>query len=215
MTRWLWITWLVLAPGGCAPTNQERAREYSADALRQYEQGNYREVRDAFESALALRPDDVGLLYDAGNCHDRTGNDAKAEYYYVECLRHTPDHATCRHALAVLWVREGKGDEAVRMIEEWLASQPKSAAAYAEDGWLRHQIGDVRGAQARLQQALEIDPQNSRALVELGMIYEEIHRPDLAAVLYERCLRAGPNQPEIAQRLNAIRATGVERPRPG
>lgn len=214
MARVSSVLWFLVLVAGCAPTSQQRARLYSDDALHQYELGNYRDARDSYEAALALQPDDVGLLYNAGNCQDRLGNDAKAEYYYVECLRRAPGHAICRHALAVLWVREGKGDEAVRMIEEWLAAQPKLAAAYAEDGWLRHQLGDLRGAQARLQQALQLEPQNQRALVEMGLVYEELSRPDLAAVLYERTLHTDPNQADIANRLNAIRATGIERPRP-
>jgi len=205
MARTGLVLGLTLALAGCASSTQERVNTYRQAGYQEYQVGNYRDARQSYEAALTLEPNDVGLLYNVASCHDRLGSDAQAENYYVECLRRSPNHATCRHALAVLWVREGKGDQAVRMIEDWLAAQPKLADAYAEEGWLRHQMGDLNGAQSRLQQALQIDPQNTRAQVELALIYEEKHRPDLATVLYERCLRIDPNQPDVTRRLAALR----------
>jgi Flp pilus assembly protein TadD len=214
MHRVGWFAWLALGLAGCMSANQERAREYTRDAFQQYQVGRYANARDSFQAALVLRPDDVGLLYDLGMCEDLLGNGAKAEYYYSECLRRQPNHGLCRHALAVLWVREGRSPEAVRMIQDWLASQPQLSEAYTEDGWLRHHLGDIRNAQSRLQQALELDPQNTRALVEMAMVYEEIKRPDLALALYDRSLQFDPNQPEVARRANQLREQGVATPKP-
>ena len=53
----------------------------------------------------------------------------------------------------------------------------------------------------------------SRALIELGLVYEEKQRPDIAAVLYERCLRIEPEQADVARRLNAIRSSGADQPK--
>jgi tetratricopeptide (TPR) repeat protein len=116
--------------------------------------------------------------------------------------------------LSALLVREGRQPEAVRMVQDWLAREPKRAAAYAEDGWLWHEAGDLPRAQARFQQALALDPHDCRALTELALVYEEMQRPDRAVVLYERCLEQNPNQPDVAKRLTGLLAKGVGRPRP-
>src|SRR5262249_13001417 len=159
-------------------------------------------------------PEDSGLLYNVGQCYDHLGDAAKAEQFYVACLQRAPDHAPCHHALSVLLVRCKRWPDAVRSVEDWLTRSPNLAAAHAEDGWLYHQAGDLPRAQARLQEAALLDPRDWRALVELGAVYEDLQRPDRAAVLYEEALQENPNQPDVRRRLDALRTQGVGPPRP-
>ncbi len=212
------VGWLVgltfLLPAGCAPAGQERVREYNADGLHLFAHGNYAHAAETFEAALALQPGDPDLLYNAARSHDRAGRAARAEELYNACLRHDANHAASRHGLAALMVRQGRRDEAVRATEEWLARAPRLSGPYALDGWLWHDAGDLPRAQARLQQALDLDPRDGHALVELALVYEALQRPERALVLYERALEQTPNQPEVAQRLQRLQAQGVKRPRP-
>jgi len=100
------------------------------------------------------------------------------------------------------------------MVEDWLAREPRLAAAYAEDGWLWRQAGDLPRAQARLQQALELDPHNERALVELGILYETMERPERAVALYERVLADNPRQTAVKRRPALLVSRGIGPPRP-
>src|SRR5262249_57045861 len=134
------------------------------------------------------------------------GDAAEAEGCYQECLRRPPNQEACRQALAVLLVRQKRRDEAARMVEDWLRREPKLAGPYAEDGWLWHQAGDLPRAQARLQQALELDPHDPRALTELALLYETMQRPDRAGVLYERILERNPQHFAAARRLDELPA---------
>ena len=187
MWRVLIVVAIILGAGGCASTmNEDRVRDYSQDGLYLFQRGKYRDARESFEAALALKPEDPALLYNIGECHDRLGNTAKAEQCYRQCLQQAPNLAECRHALVVLLVRTGRRPDAVQLVQGWLASAPKLAAAYVEDGWLYHQAGDLPKAQGRLQQALELEPHNVRALTEMGLVYEAMKRPDRALTLYER-----------------------------
>jgi hypothetical protein len=61
---------------------------------------------------------------------------------------------------------------------------------------------------------VELDPTNIRAVVELAQVWETMSRPDRALVLYERALNLQPNQPVVRQRLEALKAQGVGRPKP-
>jgi tetratricopeptide (TPR) repeat protein len=213
--RWAcWIAAAVCLLGGCASTGDDRAQAYSQDGLSLFQRGRYQDARESFQAALVLRPNDAGLLYDLGQCCDRVDDTANAEHFYQQCLERAPDHAPCHHALAALLVRQGRRPEAVRLIEGWLARQPRLAAAYAEDGWLLHQGGDLPAAQARLQQALQFDPRDQRALTELGLIYESMQRPDRAVALYERALGTDPHQPELVQRVSLLKAKGAGPPHP-
>jgi Tfp pilus assembly protein PilF len=205
---------LSIGLGGCGSASQERLRDYNDDGVYLFQRGDYAAARESFQAALALRPEDPALLYNVGECYDRLGDTARAERSYSQCLLQAPNHADCRHALARMLVRTGRKDDAAHLIEDWLAREPRLAAAYAEDGWLWHQAGDLPRAQARLQQALELDPHERRALVELALVYEAMQRPDRAAALYERILERDPHQAEVAKRLNSLHSQGAGQPRP-
>ena len=114
----------------------------------------------------------------------------------------------------MLLVHSGRGNDAVRSVEAWLAHSPNLAAAHAEDAWLWHKSGDLPRAQSRLQEALLLDPRDWRALSELAVVYEAQQRPDRALALYEQSLEENPNQPDVARRLSELRQKGIQRPKP-
>jgi tetratricopeptide (TPR) repeat protein len=214
MPRAFCLALVLLALGACAPTAQDRVREYSEYGLRDYRQGKFGDAREDFGAALAISPNDPDLTYNLGRCHERLGNLDEAERLYRACLERASDHPAARHAWTVLLVETGRQKQAVVMVETWLRAKPRLAGPYIEDGWLRARDGDLDSARARYQQALNIEPRNARALVELAHVYEKLDRPDRAVVLYERALLADPNQPAITRLVSELRAKGVGQPRP-
>lgn len=213
MSRVIVLLFLV-ALAGCVTPREERLREYNADGIHLYSQGRYADARESFEAALELNPNDAALLFNLGECCDRLNDSARAEQYYLQCLRAKTDHGPCRASLIRLWVRTNRKPEADRLVRDWLTLDPRSAEAYATAGWLSHQAGDLPQAQGQLQYALQLDPHNNRALIEMGLVYEGLERPERALVLYERALELQPNQPEVSARLNQLVSRGVGRPQP-
>ena len=100
------------------------------------------------------------------------------------------------------------------MVEDWLRRSPNVAAAYAEDGWLYAQGREPNKAIMRFQQALDKDPNDVRALTEMGRVYEDLHYQDRALVLYQRALLVGSYQPEIEERIRVLKKAGIGPPRP-
>jgi tetratricopeptide (TPR) repeat protein len=205
-----------LCIASCIPAlqNSELVTQYNEDGVLLFERGDYVHAQQSFEAAQKLAPDDSAILYNLAQCSDRQGDSRNAEILYRECLLRAPNHGACRHSLAQLWVRSGRQVDAERMIEDWLIREPKLSGPYAEDGWLWHLRGDLPKAHSRLQSALQIDPRDVRALTELGQVYEELQRPDRALVLYQRILEVNPRQPEIARRIDELKAQGVIPPKP-
>ena len=209
------IVWACLLLAGCATTSTtERVQIYNDDGVYLFGQGQYRPALECFELALTLQPNDAALLFNAGQCHDRLGHSQTAEKYYLECLQRTAKHVEARQAYVALLSRTGRAEQANQLIDDWLKQQPDAADAYALDAWRLRQQNDMPKAQARLQQALSIDPHHSRALTELAIIYEQTGMPDRAYVLYERILARDARQYEVAQRLDQLKAKGVKRPLP-
>jgi tetratricopeptide (TPR) repeat protein len=212
-----WAKWHLLGVvllAGCMQADQERFRDYNDDGLYQFERGDFQAARDSFLAAQNLRPEDPALFYNLGQCYDRLDDTANAERCYQECLKRSPNLADCRHAQNMLLLRTGRRDEAARQVQEWLTREPGRAAAYAEDGWLAFEAGDLPRAQARLQQALGLDPHEPRALIELARVYEALKRPEQATALYERVLARDPKNFEVTRRLKQLRDQGTGQPLP-
>jgi tetratricopeptide (TPR) repeat protein len=224
MRRMGWAAGLALCAAGCAPTLMERVHNCNEDGVVLFGRGAYEPARQCFQAALTLQPDNADLTYNLGQCYDRLGNSAQAEQFYHNCLQRSPDHTECRHALALLLLREDRRQEAVQMVEEWLQQawqeysrlehSPQLAAAFTEDGWLYAQSNDTERALKRYQQALFYDQHYARTLAEMGRLYEEMHYPDRALSLYQRALQINPNLPDIAQRVTALRKLGTGPPHP-
>ena len=100
------------------------------------------------------------------------------------------------------------------MIQDWLQRSPELPGPYTLEGWRLRQLRAYPAAQQRLQQALQIDPHYGPALVELGIVYEELNLPERSLVLYERALTRNPQQPDVAERLETLRRQHVGRPKP-
>ena len=205
---------VLLLLAGCAQTGQERLAELTTDGVHLYRQGAYRDARETFRAALALRPNDPDLLFDLARCDEKMGNQGEADKGYQECIRNAPNHAEARHAVVARLVATGRRDEASRQVSEWMRASPKLAGPYIEDGWLYAQERDLDPAWSRYQQAYTVDPRNPRLLAEMAAIHELRDRADRAFVLYERSLESDPDQPAIKAKIKELQAKGVSRPHP-
>lgn len=202
----------VLIVAGCAPRVDDRVRLFTEDGVQLFAKGEYREALENFEVALTLNPHDPALHFNVAECYDRLGDAARAEQYYRYALDRTPDNADARLALCALYYRTGRAPQANRMIEEELTAHPSSADALVLDGWRLRQEKNLPLAQGRLQQALDREPHNRRALTEMAYIYETMGMQERALVLYERILQREPNREDVAARLQQLQLAGVRRP---
>ncbi len=205
---------LAVLLGGCATPGDDRARLFNEDGVQLYAQGDYRGALDSFDLALTLRPGDATLLFNIGECYDRLGDTKGAEKYYGSCLVRAPRHADARLALVQLLYRTGRQPEADSLIDAWVREDPKASDAFVLDAWRLRQQHAYPEAQGRLQQALDADAHNRRALAELALLYELTGMPQRAYVLYERILDREPDQSQIARKRDQLRVQGVSRPLP-
>jgi tetratricopeptide (TPR) repeat protein len=199
---------------GCVSTVEERARDFNEDGVHLFAQGNYAAALDSFDLALTFRPQDPTLLFNVAECCDRLGDVKAAEKYYGSCLMRAPKHGDARIALVALLYRTERKAEADRLIADWLAQDGQSADAFILEAWRLRQAKAYPEAQGRLQQALDVEPHNRRALAEMAYLYELTGMPQRAYVLYERILEREPEQAQIAQKLDQLKLKGVSRPLP-
>jgi tetratricopeptide (TPR) repeat protein len=216
MMRSVCLSGILLAAAACAETAQDRLHEITTEGARLYKTGAYDHARAQFEAALKLKPDDADLTYNLARCHEKLGDRAQAEQLYQACLKRDPNHDEAHQAWLELMVDGGRTEEGQRMVRTWLRSQPNQPGPYIADGWLCARAGDRPSARVRFQRALDLDPRNVRAMVELAGIFERLGdgRVERALVLYQRALDIKPDQDDLRKKVAELRARRTGQPHP-
>jgi tetratricopeptide (TPR) repeat protein len=99
-----------------------------------------------------------------------------------------------------------KYDEAIASYEKAIELQPRAAAAYNMIGmayrfkYIRLGAPELRQKEvAAFQKAVEIDPKNWVAMINLATSYYAGGQKDQAAPLFKKALELAPNHPEKAK----------------
>lgn len=188
----------------------------NSEGVRLFQQGYYDAAAQRFRQAMQTEPQNPDSYYNLAAYYHRQGklqqrpvDLAQAESYYRQCLDHNPNHVDCRRGLAVLLVEQGRSEEAFKMMEDWDTQNPTLAAPKVELARMFEEFGDKDAATQHLTAALAIAPDDPRALAALGKLREDSGDMNQALANYQRSLAINRFQPELAQRVNALQASGV------
>jgi tetratricopeptide (TPR) repeat protein len=105
-------------------------------------------------------------------------------------------------ALARARAREGKGDEALALAQK--ARTGGGAAAAAAEGRAQEARGDLAAAEAAERQALQAEPANLLAQIDLARVLRKLKRPAEALPLLQKVLEGAPGA--VAAYMESARA---------
>jgi tetratricopeptide (TPR) repeat protein len=187
------------------------SRSQNVTGVDLYEQGNYGAAIEQFQLAIQSNPGDADSYYNIGATYQRlaavTHNPTytqQAEQFYHVALDMNPDHCDCNRGLAVLYVEENRPTEAFALMQHWTERNPVSPEPRIELARLYEEFGDRHAAQARLEEALALQPNNTRALSALGKLKEDSGDRAQALAIYERSLQYNQFQPDVQSRVAAL-----------
>jgi len=109
---------------------------------------------DAFQHALALKPDYDLAVFNMANVYRTIGRDDEALVGYRRLLELDPRNAQAHQAVAQLLVDRGRLAEAQAALSRALEIQPGMAAARTTLGALRLKQGDLAGGEREIRAAL-------------------------------------------------------------
>jgi tetratricopeptide (TPR) repeat protein len=195
--------------GGC----QFAAPAQNAEGVKMFQQAYYQGALQRFQQAIASDPHNSDGYYNlAATYHQMARQHAQpvdwqqAEAYYGQCLQRNPSHADCHRGLAVLLTERGRQQESFRLLEAWAARNPGSASPRIELARLYDEAGNPQMAKERLVEAVQIEPNNARALAALGNIREQLGDATQALANYERSLNVNQFQPQLSARVASLRS---------
>jgi tetratricopeptide (TPR) repeat protein len=181
---------------------------------RMFEQGQYAQAINAFQGAVRNNPRNADGWYNLGATYyymGRAQNNREwlqtADNYFRQALVIDPGHSDSWRSLAAMMVESNRTQEAFQLIQSWRANSPGSAEPVIELARMSSESGNLAAAKQLLVDALNIDPNNARALTALGVLREQSGETQLALENYIRSYQANNMQPEVARRIAALQGT--------
>ena len=141
---------------------------------------------DAFQRALALKPDYDLAVFNMANVYRTMGKDEEALVGYRRLLELDPRNAQAHQAVAQVLVDHGRLDEAQASLNRALEIQPAMAAARNTLGALRLKQGDVASGEREIRAALAQSALLRHAHFNLALAAEQRGDANLAIAEYKQ-----------------------------
>jgi len=191
------------------------------------QEGRWKEAAEAYQQALhrlrrglALAPNLSALkvnlaiaLRRFARIQVQQGQSKTAEEAFQEAekilheLIQQVDDPTAKLELARLLCDRKRYEEALKLVREVLAAQPKSEEAYSVLGLIAIQLMRLDDAEQAYLQMLKLNPKSADAMVGLGVVAFYRNRLDEAEAWFVRALEIAPNHPIAKQNLDLVRRT--------
>ena len=143
--------------------------------------------------ATCLTPDEVQTWVAQAGEHLALGQREDARDCYELALAHAPDCVAARLGLARMLREEDEPAAALEHVREALRVAPHDATVHFESALVHNRGGDVAGALAAYQRALELEPVYAAACTNLGLIYlSQLGEPHHAQQYFARAIAIDP-----------------------
>ena len=210
-------------PGPAPDPLEPRAEAWAAflAATQAHEQGRLREAAELYERAAELDPDSAELPRHLAAIWAQLGDLERAAPHAARALELAPDDHYLRVSIARLYVNLERLEEAAALLEPLLEQMNASSGSAEEPlGEIEEQvpamlfalyarmdrIGDAERVAHRI---MELRPEDVRAHLALGVVYERAQRWDDAIALYRRGLEIDPGREALYDYLARVhRARG-------
>lgn len=150
------------------------------------EMGAHERALEQFEGGLEIEPENVGLLINKASALASLSRFDEAEQVLLRAERVEPGSPEIRRARGILSYRRGLYAEAVEALQTICRREPEDGVAQFYLGESLNRLGRVEDALDALEKAVEIEPENHRAYYTLGILYDKLHLPQQAALMYRK-----------------------------
>lgn len=179
------------------------AQVFQAQAL-------YRDSIPLLEKVLAERQDSIQALFLYGAAQERLGDRTSSVATFERLLAVAPDHAPALNYLGYMLVEESENlDQALRFIQRAVAFEPDNGAYVDSLGWALFKLGRYQEAEAHLQWAVRLIPQDPTIHEHLGDLYVVLEDTEQAKRWYQGAIDLGGDSvEEVRSKLRSLMENG-------
>lgn len=138
--------------------------------------------------AIQIR-DKIQLHLNMADAYHQMNNHEKSDASFESVLELDPENALALNNYAYfLAQRKHRLDDAVKMIQKALKSEPDNASYLDTYGWVLYQSAKYPEALKLLETALKLDPRNAEILEHVGDVYFKMGRNDDAQSYWRKAI---------------------------
>lgn len=196
---------LSLVVSACTTTNrqnEETSQEATAELVQRHmdlavgylRNRDYQRAKEKLAKALEIDPRNANALATYGLVFQLEGELKLAEEYFKKAVRSDPQSAQIRNSYGAFLFSEKRFHEAVEQLskaseDRFYSNRP---TVFENLGVAYARIGDTEGAEFAFTRATQLNPEQPRALIELGDIRFDQRNYVEARDFYRRYSRVGP-----------------------
>ncbi len=193
----------LLAINKIAPDNPDARYQIGYMA---WQAKDYKQAEQVFNDLYKTNPKDIrGLV---GIVETLVGQNKMADAIQAmqKASDKEPDRQDMKLALANLYVRDLRYDDALKIYNALLQLDPKSSDLLVRVAETERRIGDINTAIETFRRASQAAPTDTKPLLQLGLLMDGTGRRDQAKPIYEQILKIQPDHPIALNNLAFIKA---------
>ena len=168
-------------------------------------QGKIPEALEILEAAVNFETDWEDAYYYFARALQESGDKNKAVSMYKKAVELWPEYSEALNNLGNLLVNLKRYDEAIPYFQKAIESYPeKYPLGYTNMGKAYALKGEIDKAVAQFTKALQLEPSNYNARINLGTALMQQNRVQEAAAEFQYILKMRPNDPIALDRLSRI-----------
>jgi predicted TPR repeat methyltransferase len=158
-----------------------------------FAQHQFQEAITCYEKALHLQPDYLDAYYNLGLALNKQRRYSEAMNTYQALIDMSPEHNAGRFQLACLFMQQFKYKDAINLFAEIEKSLPFHFETKTNLATCYLRLHDLAAAKAKYLQALELSPEDTQILFNLGIISAHQGRTQEAIHYYLQVLKDDPD----------------------
>ena len=180
------------------------------------DQGKLEAAIEAYNKALALKPDYADAYFNMGVALKEQGKLEEAIEAYNKALALKPDYADAYNNMGVTLQEQGKLEEAIEAYNKAFAIKPDYAEAYNNMGVTLKDQGKLEAAIEAYNKALAIKPDYAETYNNMGVALTDQGKLDEAIDAYNKALALKPDYAEAYSNMgNVLEGVVFKQPNPG
>ena len=174
------------------------------------ERGRYSQARPYLDILLKTEPTDGKLHFLLGRCLEESGDAAKAEASYQAAIANgAPQRLEAyQRRASLLRSQLNRPEEADRVIEDMVRSDPSNSQVYLERGRYRRRfaktLDEMKAVTDDLQRVLKQSAKEPEVYIELAIMAQAIGNTQEARQILETGLKAVPGDPSLHENLAMV-----------
>jgi tetratricopeptide (TPR) repeat protein len=159
--------------------------------------GDSASAQHRYEQYLKSEPDDGTVWSDLGSAYYRMQEWHKALNCYDQALRRSPGLAVARRNRALVYLKQGKGELALKDLMDYVNSHEDDLEAVRVLAELCAESGDHPHALTLFERYLQENPGDRDVLFRLSSSYHAMGQQDAAVVGYQHLLSLEPENERV------------------